>query len=77
MTTTAAEISAKIRDLTADEKVLLIRTLIAELDGPSDTDVEATWVKEAQRRYQEIAEGRVQPIPAEQVFENLRRRLKR
>jgi putative addiction module component (TIGR02574 family) len=77
MSTTTAEIEAKIRALSPDEKVDLIRSLIAELDGPADADVEAAWVKEAQRRHREIVEGKVQPVPGEQVFANLRERLKR
>jgi putative addiction module component (TIGR02574 family) len=77
MSTVTAEIEAKIRALSPDEKVDLIRSLIAELDGPADTDVEAAWVKEAQRRHREIVEGKVQPVPGERVFSNLRERLKR
>ena len=77
MSTTTAEIEAKIRALSPDEKVDLIRSLIAELDGPADADVEAAWVKEAQRRHREIVEGKVQPVLGEQVFANLRERLKR
>ena len=77
MSTVTAEIEAKIRALNSDEKADLIRSLIAELDGPADTDVEAAWVKEAQRRHREIVEGKVKPVPGEQVFANLRERLKR
>jgi putative addiction module component (TIGR02574 family) len=77
MSTTTAEIEAKIRALSPDEKADLIRSLIADLDGPADTDVEAAWVKEAQRRHREIVEGKVQAVPGELVFANLRERLKR
>lgn len=54
----------------------LIRALIAELDAPADSDVERAWLEEAQRRYREVTAGKVQPVPAERVFENLRSRLK-
>jgi len=77
MSTATAEIEARIRALSPDEKAELIRSLIAELDGPADTGVEAAWVKEAQRRHREVVEGKVQPVPGEQVFANLRERLKR
>ena len=77
MSTATAEIAARIRALNSDEKADLIRSLIAEPDGPADTDVEAAWVKEAQRRHQEVVEGKVQPVPGEQVFASLRERLKR
>ena len=77
MSTATAELEARIRALNPDEKAELMRSLIAELDGPADSDVEAAWVKEAQRRHREIVEGRVQPVPGERVFSNLRERLKR
>ena len=41
MSTAVAEIEAKIRALSLDDKADLIRSLIAELDGPPDADVEA------------------------------------
>lgn len=77
MSTAVTEIEAKIRALSLDDKADLIRSLIAEFDGPPDADVEGAWLKEAQRRHREIAEGKVQPVPGEQVFANLRARLKR
>jgi putative addiction module component (TIGR02574 family) len=77
MTTNVAEIEAKIRSLSLEDKAELIRSLIAELDGPADADVESAWLIEAQRRHREIVEGKVEPVPAQRVFENLRARLKK
>jgi putative addiction module component (TIGR02574 family) len=71
------EIEAKIGTLSAEEKVALIRALIADLDGPPDADVKRAWLEEAQRRYRDILEGKVKTIPADQVFENLQSRLKK
>ena len=76
MSTNVAEIEAKIRSLTLEDKTELIRSLIADLDGPADADVESAWVVEAQRRHREIVEGKVEPVPAQRVFQNLRARLK-
>lgn len=76
MSTNVAEIEAKIRSLTFEDKTELIRFLIADLDGPADADVERAWVVEAQRRHREIVEGNVEPVPAQRVFQNLRARLK-
>jgi len=72
-----AEIEAKIRSLSAEEKTELIRALIADLDGPEEDGVEQAWLEEAERRHRELLDGKVQGIPGEQVFENLRARLKR
>ena len=77
MSTDVAEIETKIRSSSLEDKTELIRALIAELDGPADGDVERAWLQEAQRRYREVVEGKVQPVPGERVFENLRAHLKR
>ena len=77
MSTDVAEIEAKIRSLSFEDKTELLRALIAELDGPADADVERAWLIEAQRRHREIAEGKVKPVPAQRVFQNLRARLKK
>ncbi|MGH9428930.1 MAG: addiction module protein [Terriglobia bacterium] len=77
MSTNVAEIEAKIRSLSLEDKTELIRSLISELDGSADADVERAWLIEAQRRHREIAEGRVKPVPAQRVFQNLRARLKK
>jgi putative addiction module component (TIGR02574 family) len=76
MLTDIAEIEAKIRALSLEDKTDLIRSLIAELGGPADAGVEAAWLQEAQRRHREVVEGKVQPVPGERVFANLRARLK-
>jgi len=77
MSTDVAEIEAKIRSLSLEDKTELIRSLIGELDGSADADVESAWLVEAQRRHREIAEGKVKPVPAQCVFQNLRARLKK
>lgn len=77
MSTAVAEIEAKIRSLSLEDKTELIRVLIAELDLPADADVERAWLEEAQRRHRELVEGRVNAVPGDRVFDNLRSRLSR
>ena len=76
MSTDVAEIEAKIRSLSFEDKTELLRALITELDGPADADVEGAWLMEAQRRHREVREGKVKPISGERAFENVRARLK-
>ena len=71
------KIEEDIRSLSVAEKLELLRSLIAELDAPADNDVERAWLEEAQRRHQELVEGKIKGIPGERVFENLRSRLRR
>jgi putative addiction module component (TIGR02574 family) len=77
MSTNVAEIEAKIRLLSFEDKTELIRSLIADLDGPAEPDVERAWALEAERRHREIVEGKVKPIPAREVFRSLRARLEK
>jgi putative addiction module component (TIGR02574 family) len=72
-----AEMEAKIRALSHKERTELIRSLLADLDGPEDAGVEQAWLEEAERRHRELLDGKTQGVPGEQVFENLRARLKR
>ena len=77
MSRPVAELEAEIRSLSSDDRTGLIRALLAELDGPAEADVERAWIEEAQRRYRELIDGTVQPVPTDRVFENLRARLNR
>jgi putative addiction module component (TIGR02574 family) len=77
MSDSVVELEHKIRSLTREQRLELLRNLIADLDGPDDADVEQAWLKEAQRRLREVKQGKVQPVPSEQVFKNLKARLKR
>ena len=77
MSRVVAELEAQIRSLDSDDRMDLIRALLAELDGPVEADVEQAWVEEAQRRRREVIDGKTQPVPGDRVFEHLRERLNR
>jgi putative addiction module component (TIGR02574 family) len=67
-----AIVETQIRALSREDKADLVKSLIADLDGPADESVQRAWLEEAQRRHLEIVEGKVEAIPAEQVFASLR-----
>jgi putative addiction module component (TIGR02574 family) len=77
MTTDIAEIEAKVRALSPEDKMRLLRVLVTDLDGPPEADVERAWIHEAKRRQRELDDGSVAPVPGERVFANLRARLGR
>jgi len=77
MATALKEIEAKIRSLKPEERTQLLRSLIAELDGPSETNVERAWLEVAKKRHREIVEKKVKTVPEKQVLEKVRSRLKR
>jgi putative addiction module component (TIGR02574 family) len=71
-----SEIEKEIRSLARPEQEQLLRALLEELDGPADPDAERAWLDEVQRRSAEFDAGLVKPIPAEEVFDRVRSRLK-
>jgi len=75
MVKTIEDIENEIRSLSADDRMHLLRDLIADLDGSMDKDVEKAWLEEAERRYKEVKAGEVELIPAEEVFAQARARL--
>jgi putative addiction module component (TIGR02574 family) len=77
MARTVEELEAEIRSLSADDRMHLLRDLIADLDGALEQEVEKAWLEEAERRYKELKEGLVEPVPAEEVFARARAQLNR
>ena len=69
------DIEQEIRNLSGEDKIALLRSLIAELDTPADPNVERAWMETSQRRYRELVEGKVKGVPGTLVFERLRNRL--
>ena len=51
--------------------------MILTLDGEVEADTEALWFAEAERRLDELRSGKVQGIPAEDVFRKAREALRR
>jgi putative addiction module component (TIGR02574 family) len=77
MARAVADIEQEIRSLPDSEKERLLRALLEELDGPPDPGADQAWLEEIQRRSSELDAGRVEAIPAETVFANLRAKLSR
>ena len=77
MAKTIEDIENEIRSLSINDRMHLLRDLIADLDGGMDEDVEKAWLEEAERRYKELKEGEVELIPAEEVFTRARAQLKK
>ena len=69
------DIEREIRELSAEERAELMRSLIADLDAPADANVACAWLDTSQRRYRELVEGKVKGVPGALVFDRLRKRL--
>jgi len=71
-----SETEREIRSLARPEQERFLRALLEELDGPADPDAEQAWRDEVQRRSAEFDAGLVKSVPAHEVFESVRSRLK-
>lgn len=72
-----SDIEREIRGLGRQEQERLLRALLEELDGPADVDADRAWLDEVQRRTMEFDAGLIKTVPAEEVFDRIRARLKR
>jgi putative addiction module component (TIGR02574 family) len=77
MVRAVAEIEQEIRELDAADQERILHTLLEELAGPPDVEVERAWLEEAQRRSAELDAGLVTPVAAEEVFARARAKLRR
>ena len=61
------QIENEALDLPEDKRAELAQKLILSFDASDQDDLDEEWLLEAQRRAQELDDGVVQPIPAEEV----------
>ncbi|MBA4370395.1 MAG: addiction module antitoxin RelB [Coriobacteriaceae bacterium] len=69
---TIDELKREALQLDASKRASLARDLLVSLDDLSEAEVERLWLEEAVRRDEEMASGKVQPIPMDEVFAELR-----
>ena len=62
------EISAATMKFDLEDRARLAGKLLLSLDEPSSTELERLWLDEAERRLEDFRTGKVQGIPAEDVF---------
>ena len=65
------KLAAEARQLSAEERVALVETILTQLPE-TDPDWDAAWTTEAERRMAAVARGDDTLTPADKVMENLR-----
>ncbi|MBU0701916.1 addiction module protein [bacterium] len=60
--------------LPSDMRTALVDRLLESLNVPTQRNVDRLWAEEAERRIEEVHSGKVDTIPGNQVFEDIRRR---
>jgi putative addiction module component (TIGR02574 family) len=68
------EIERNALQLSAEDRARLAVRLLSSLEETTESpeEIEKLWIAEAERRFQELRDGVVQGIPAQEVFAELR-----
>jgi len=69
------EIQRKAAVLPVKDREMFAEWLMRSVNRASSTQVEAAWVKEAERRFSSWRRGEREGIPAEKAFKQIRRNL--
>ena len=75
MTTVTEKLADQILSLPCEDRVYLVDRLLQSLNAPSREEIDRLWAEEADRRIDELDSGKVQAIPGEQVFAEIRERI--
>jgi putative addiction module component (TIGR02574 family) len=65
------QLTAQVLALPEASRAQLMAAIRSSLSHPPGEHSEAWWEQELERRWREIVEGKVQCIPAEEVFREL------
>jgi putative addiction module component (TIGR02574 family) len=68
------ELIEEALSLPVEERALVADSLLRSLNTP-DIVIDSTWIKVAKRRLNELRSGKVRPIPGDEVFARVLKRL--
>jgi len=68
------ELIEEALSLPVEERALIADSLLRSLNMP-DTSIDAQWLEVAKRRLQELRSGKVKPVPGDEVFAKVLKRL--
>ncbi len=72
MNTASDRIVDKALSLPVEERLNLVEKLLMSLNLPIDDEIDRLWAEEAERRFSEIEEGKVTPIPGKEAVISVR-----
>jgi putative addiction module component (TIGR02574 family) len=76
MTRPAKEIVNAAIKLAESDRLQIVEELLASLEPDTDSDVDAAWAAEVERRSREIQGGIVRPVPWSEVKSQARKRVR-
>ena len=71
------QLTADAMKLPLRDRVQLAQRLVSTIDDEVETETEALWFAEAERRLEELRSGKVQGIDSEDAFRTAREALNR
>jgi len=77
MTAATTKLADQLLSLPCEDRIYLVDRLLKSLNAPSKEEVDKAWAEESERRIDELESGKVQTIPGEEVFREIRKRLKK
>ncbi|MFB6347352.1 MAG: addiction module protein [bacterium] len=75
MSSKVEEIAEKAKELSQDEKALLLVKLSSMIDDQASGDLKSKWLDLAKDRFGEVEAGEVETIPSEDVMKEAKDRL--
>lgn len=66
------KIEAEIKKLDMKDRASLAKWIVESLDDLSESEIEVLWAEEAERRLDEMEQGKVTEIPAKDVIRRAR-----
>ena len=66
------ELESEINKLPVKERAALAKWIVQSLDDLPEAEIEALWAEEAERRLDELEQGVVAEIPAEEALHRAR-----
>lgn len=67
------ELISMVESLPVDLKTKLVEKILNSLH-PSQKEIDALWVKEAEKRVDEIKTAKVKTLPGDEVFKEIQRK---
>jgi putative addiction module component (TIGR02574 family) len=77
MTDVAKKLAEEALLLPREDRAELVDRLLQSLNIPTQTEIDQRWKKEVEKRVEEYESGTVEGIEGEQVFSEIRNRLKK
>lgn len=72
MTSISKKIEQEVLSLPAHERIELIDRLIESLNLPRDPEIDHLWAEEGEKRFSDMENGSVAPIPGNKVFSTIK-----